>query len=282
MDMTKKIQHLEDELKLLKNEVHNTLLDIKDSLASGYQPSNAAAQAGPAPQSAPSAPAPAPVSAPASPPGASSWVGPSSQPVPPPVQHSPAPSEPVRFQYRPQEAKVEEPTPSAEQQEPEIVSRQEPAPGPAPRPEPAARPTAEPEQTRVVTEEKGSVPSFVEYRIPVQENGSSKVESNDVGSNGDRTDLATLATLGDWADRSARRVGRERVEAILEVYQATGYLALNLKTVLLKLLALDNAPVSEAPVSLRDCITVLLELNGIVIGHSKTEAAMLSLLVSGR
>ncbi len=248
MDMTKKIQHLEDELKLLKNEVQNTLLDIKDSLASGYQPSTAATSAPPIVQVAP----------------------PPSQP-----ESSPAPTESAELQAKP-EVKVEEPTPKAERQEPEPRFQQQSAS----KPEPEARPTVAPGQTEVATEEKEYVPSFVEYRIPVQENGSRKAESD--GGNGDKTDLATLATLGDWADRSARRVGRERVEAILEVYQATGYLPLNLKTVLLKLLALDNAPVSEDPVSLRDCITVLLELNGIVIGHSKTEAAMLSLLVSAK
>jgi hypothetical protein len=51
-----------------------------------------------------------------------------------------------------------------------------------------------------------------------------------------------------------------------------------MKDVLLKLLSLDNAPVNTEEVSLRDCITVLMELNGIVVGHTKTEAAMLSLL----
>jgi len=213
--MTKKVQQLEDEVKLLKNEVHQTLLDIKESLAGGaYQ--------------APPSPAPA-------------------EP----------PTTPPKFEVPVQE---EEPAPRVERRERE----EEP----------------EMSQAEVRTEEKMDyVPSFVEHRVPREEPGPSRRKADGDGDSR-RIDLATLATLGNWADRSARRIGRERVEAILDVYQVTGYLPQNLKEVLLRLLALDNAPVNEEEISLRDCITVLLELNGIVIGHSKTEAAMLSLLVN--
>lgn len=220
MDMTKKVQQLEDEVKLLKNEVHQTLLDIKDSLASGayQQPSSSS----PAPAEPPTTPRP-------------------------------------KFEVSAQE---EEPAPRVERQEQE---REE---GP------------EMSQAEVRTEEKMDyVPSFVEHRVPREGPGPGRRKADGDGDSR-RIDLATLATLGNWADRSARRIGRERVEAILDVYQVTGYLPQNLKEVLLRLLALDNAPVNEEEISLRDCITVLLELNGIVIGHSKTEAAMLSLLVN--
>ena len=217
MDMTKKVQQLEDEVKLLKNEVHQTLLDIKESLVSGATY-----------QQPPSSPAPA-------------------EP----------PTTPPKFEVPVQE---EEPAPRVERRERE----EEP----------------EMSQAEVRTEEKMDyVPSFVEHRVPREEPGPSRRKADGDGDSR-RIDLATLATLGNWADRSARRIGRERVEAILDVYQVTGYLPQNLKEVLLRLLALDNAPVNEEEISLRDCITVLLELNGIVIGHSRTEAAMLSLLVN--
>jgi len=217
MDMTKKVQQLEDEVKLLKNEVHQTLLDIKESLASG-----------------------------------AAYQQPPSSPVP-----AEPPTTPPKFEVPVQE---EEPAPRVERRERE----EEP----------------EMSQAEVRTEEKMDyVPSFVEHRVPREEPGPSRRKADGDGDSR-RIDLATLATLGNWADRSARRIGRERVEAILDVYQVTGYLPQNLKEVLLRLLALDNAPVNEEEISLRDCITVLLELNGIVIGHSRTEAAMLSLLVN--
>ena len=257
MDMTQKIEHLEEELKLLKNEVHHTLLDIKDSLTSGYQP--------PA-SSVPSSPPVVPTAT-------------SAAPAPQPQTPSTSPEKPSES---PVEFKVsaEEPPPKVERQEPKPRAQQRQQPAPSPEPEMELQ--AEAKQAEVMTEEKKDyVPSFIEYRIPAQEQPVQKKANGNDSNDIDRTDLATLATLGNWADRSARKVGRERVEAILEVYQVTGYLPQNLKEVLLKLLSLDNAPVNEGAVSLRDCITVLLELNGIVIGHSKTEAAMLSLLVNG-
>ena len=237
MDLDDRFRDLENEVKLLKNEVHQTLLDIKDSLAGGFQ------------------------APPASPPSRE------------------------REEFR---VRAEELPPTAQRQE-TLAGQPRAAVGVttsgergeesrARDDEPAPKVEREAETYQADEEEAPERSSVVRepFSLPVGE-GPVKARRETSG----RIDLATLATLGNWADRSARRVGRERVEAILEVYEVTGYLPRNLKQVLLKLLTLDDAPVTEQGVSLRECITVLLELNGLLIGHSKTEAAMLGLLVNG-
>lgn len=267
MEITQKIQRLEDELKLLKNEVHQTLLDIKDSLAGGFHsraaPARAAA-AQPAPQAAEDS----------VPSQAAAHRVHLEEPLPRVEEQRQVSSQTGGVEAQPEDEPA--PQPRARQRRPD-PSMGDPGPGPRPRMDrmPAWE-EGEPEQ------DMDYVPAFVEYR-PSAQAAPRKGNGNMGRSSGrpdspSQIDLATLATLGNWADRSARKIGRERVEAVLEVYQITGYLPRNMKDVLLKLLSLDNAPVNAEEVSLRDCITVLMELNGIVVGHTKTEAAMLSLL----
>ena len=286
MDVTQKIQHLEDELKVLKNEVHQTLLDIKDSLSNGVQVVAPSAQVNPArpaesPQSAfkvavdePGMRVQQQGQATTGTPQAASASG-----TPGGVVGGGAPGAAGSQQWMGQtpvagqQQQPDQPWARQRQQEPNEMEEE-----------------SDMQQPEMMPDEQEVGPSFVEYRFgtpeqpPKKGNGhGDKVNSARVGVRAradGRIDLATLATLGNWADRSARKVGRERVEAILDVYQLTGYLPKDMKDVLLRLISLDNAPVDKEQVSLRDCITVLLELNGIVIGHSKTEAAMLSLLIN--
>jgi hypothetical protein len=94
------------------------------------------------------------------------------------------------------------------------------------------------------------------------------------------TDLATLASLMGWAERSSGKVGTERVKTILGIYELCGYMSSELKDAVLKLIDLSPSTVIRHRVSLRDCIVVLLELSGLMLGYSSRENAVLDLLTS--
>jgi hypothetical protein len=96
------------------------------------------------------------------------------------------------------------------------------------------------------------------------------------------TDLGTLAGVMGWAKRSSDKVGSERVETILDMYEASGYMTRGLKDAVLGLMRLGPPTVVNHDVSLADSMAVLLQLNSLALDHSKGEGAVLELLISGR
>jgi len=91
-------------------------------------------------------------------------------------------------------------------------------------------------------------------------------------------ELGTLAGMMQWASKAAGRIGRKKVEAIVEVYQLTGHLSPEQKEVLLKVLNLTEGEKPEGPVSTRECIAVLVQLDALLGKGSTSEAALLSIL----
>lgn len=91
-------------------------------------------------------------------------------------------------------------------------------------------------------------------------------------------DLAMLIKLARWAEESVKKVGREKVERLLEIYQGTKHLPQGTKEIILGLVHLVDEGKPEGQVTIKSCIGMLLQLDGI-LGGNKKEQALLSLLL---
>ncbi len=77
-------------------------------------------------------------------------------------------------------------------------------------------------------------------------------------------DLITVAALAPWMEGGVRRIGKERLGSLLEVYAAMGGITNETRDILLQLLALDDTPSSKAKVPLRNSLRFLVELDDIL------------------
>ena len=91
-------------------------------------------------------------------------------------------------------------------------------------------------------------------------------------------ELGTLAGMMQWASKAVGRIGRKKVEAIVEVYELSGHLSPEQKEVLLKVLNLTEGEKPEGPVSTRECIAVLVQLDALLGKGGSLEGALLSIL----
>ena len=114
---------------------------------------------------------------------------------------------------------------------------------------------------------------------PVDEGPRLPVPSSPLQTNGRRNDfgpldLATIAGLGQWADSGITRIGRKRIEAIVQIYRMTGHLPPGLDEVLIELTRLVDGEEPVAPVTMRECIGALVQLDSL-LGRSGTSGATL-------
>ncbi len=105
-------------------------------------------------------------------------------------------------------------------------------------------------------------------------------EHEDWSPNGDRTEvnLLTLVGLVRWAERSASKIGKERVEAVVEIYQTAGCLPASYKDVIPHIIRLADGEKPEAQPTMGDSLNVLLQLDSLLGQKFKTQAAILSTL----
>ncbi|MCL0065876.1 hypothetical protein M1N79_03210 [Dehalococcoidia bacterium] len=105
-------------------------------------------------------------------------------------------------------------------------------------------------------------------------------EPQDWGANGDRTEvnLLTLVGLVRWAEKSTSKIGKERVEAVVEIYQTAGCLPASYKEVIPQIIRLADGEEPEARPTMGDSLNVLLKLDSLLGKKFKTQAAVLSTL----
>ncbi|MCL0064331.1 hypothetical protein M1N84_00215 [Dehalococcoidia bacterium] len=105
-------------------------------------------------------------------------------------------------------------------------------------------------------------------------------ELQDWDANGDQTEvnLLTLVGLARWAEKSTSRIGKERVEAVVEIYQTAGCLPTSYKDVIPQLIRLADGEKPEGEVTMGDSLNVLLQLDSLLGKKFKTQAAILSTL----
>ena len=93
-----------------------------------------------------------------------------------------------------------------------------------------------------------------------------------------QVNLMTLVGLVRWAEKSIRKIWKDRVEAIVEIYRTAGYLSSNYNETIPQIIRLADDEKPEQPVTMGDSISVLLQLDSLLGGKFKTESTVLSTL----
>jgi hypothetical protein len=97
-----------------------------------------------------------------------------------------------------------------------------------------------------------------------------------------KLDLVTMAGLTGWVEQSVKKIGRERTEAVLEISEAMGCVSPDLKSILVKLITLAKQTPCEEIAGTRDYMNSLIKLNSLLGDDNREEKALLLLsLVSG-
>lgn len=236
--MEQRIESLEEELKLLKNQIKAVLLDIKENLANGeWQDlssrwgSEAAGQTSEPPKQQPVEP----------------------NPVPEVTQESSSAS------------KV-------------TVSNGEPAR----------------QQTEPVPHLTPSEPVNLPYTAPGNGNShvntvnnsrsDSKTSSNSSADVVNQPDLITIVMLGQWLDRAIAAVGKTETEKIIEMYDSTGNMPVQMKQTLLLIIDSYGHNGKSTRRNSRNSIgltslSLLMEMDSLLRYRNRAlEAAVLSLL----
>ena len=123
---------------------------------------------------------------------------------------------------------------------------------------------------------------------PYERDANRYIEGTDVETeqvqnfdmNGDQTEinLLTLVGLVRWAEKSISKIGKERVEAVVEIYQTSGCLPASYKEVIPQIIRLADGEKPEAQPTMGDSLNVLLQLDSLLGKKFKTQAAVLSTL----
>jgi hypothetical protein len=230
MELTERLNHLEDELKLLKAELRTVLIGIREELLRREGPFEAGGTVPPVRVTRLEQPA---------------GGGPPALAVPPPAA-SAAPAAVV--------------TGSAELH----------APAP-PRPLPARTPWLGPPLAH-------DMPSTHQASAPVQVPAISVALPVDPHEPCERGVL-DIASLGRWADATCRRVGRRRLDEILDVYELlNGSMPEGTRSAVVRMADLCGPRDDPERVGINDVMVVLSQLDGLLRGHGGSEVTLLSLL----
>lgn len=236
-----RVNQLEDELKVLKNELQAVLLDIRESYLNRENPFTPDASA------IPIHPAMATIVT---------------------AQQDPAPS---TGNKKPGEDQQDE-LPDIEVLEvDEVVSAGEEKKQPRAEKPAVERESAGEEAAREAVKEAS--------RPDVQPVSQSQPRKTDNGSNGDgKVDLVTIAGLTQWVMDTVKRLGREKTETILEISGIAGLLTPEVKNVLTKF-ADRTSDDYDGSATTQDYITTLIELEKLLgMNNRSEEMALLSII----
>ncbi len=97
-------------------------------------------------------------------------------------------------------------------------------------------------------------------------------------------DLVTIASLVPWMEEGMNRIGQERMTAIVDLYGSIGGLTNDLSDVMHRLIALGGGPAEANDVTLRDCLHLIVELDTLVsrVKYDRPGAALLSMFLDGQ
>jgi len=95
-------------------------------------------------------------------------------------------------------------------------------------------------------------------------------------------DLATIAGLTQWVDQTRQRIGSRRTEAIVEGLYLIGRLPPGIRDFLLKFVELADISEPQRQIATKDYLTVLTQLEGLLGKGSASEMALVSLLSDGK
>lgn len=251
MELNDKVTQLEDEIKILKNEVQAVLLDLRESYLN--------------------------------------LENPVSRELPPfPEQHivvsAPQQSQPTGNERReagPENHTSNEPSFADEPTHtPELTTEQQPLPEAGLKSGPELTTESEPVSgPDVVATDETAREEVTRAWRPVKEFEMSFESGGNGGHNG-QIDLATISSLADWVADVVKRLGSERAQSILDISEMVGFLDPELKDVLTRFIYATPGEY-EGKVKTRDYLTSLKELDGILGKATKFEIALLSILCQG-
>lgn len=251
MELNDRVSQLEDEIKILKNEVQAVLLDLRESYTNLENPFNLATMAAaaqpiiinnPVPQAAAE---PAPLAEP--------------EPVEPP--------EPLDQLLAADEPLAPDPLLASESEE-------------APSLETESFDETEPEYEyhAVATAKTAQEEVTREWRPASETEAAASADGDEISS--PTVDLTTMSALAEWVEDVARRFGSERAEAILDMSEMMGFVDSELRDILSKFV-FPSAGEYSGKVTTRDYLAALRELDAIQGKATKLEMAVLSILCQG-
>ncbi len=100
------------------------------------------------------------------------------------------------------------------------------------------------------------------------------------GSHRPGLDMAVIAGLTEWVDRTIQRIGKQRTEAIIEGLHCIGRLPGGMKEFLVRFVQLSPDSEPERQLKARDYLTVLSQLEGLLGQSGKPELSLLTILNS--
>jgi hypothetical protein len=255
-DADGRFKAVEGELSLLKNQIQQTLLDIREHVLELTNPFGSASRrdwgAGPG-------------AAQDSPPVVATVLAPPADPEPP---ATPPPPEP---EPEPEPEPAAQASPALESFDalfdaPAAPGMEGPA-GPVPENAWDAAPAAPQEPAPAQTSAKET-----HETRPSAPAAEPKMET------GTRVDLITLTSMVKWVDQTTRRIGKERVAVILDIYEMAGRIDATTKQMVQRLCALSTGTDDEA-IPLRDVVSAMLQIDGLLDARQVDERRLLSLLI---
>lgn len=261
MELNDKVTQLEDEIKILKNEVQAVLLDLRESYLNNENPFNTAMQPMANQPIIINQPAPAPVPVPSEPPDVPEDVKEETR-IP-----EPAVNEPETDTVVPEAEMVKEKEEPLEKLPDYQAESREELTG-------AVEMTDEPEMR--AGEETGPEEGSRAWRPQIGNTAPFMSGGTNNGSGG-KIDLDNIAGLAQWVEEAVIKLGPERTEAVLDISEMMGHVSQELKNILVKFIR----PVPEGltnKISTRDYLASLIELTGLLGKDNRSEVALLYIL----
>lgn len=247
MELNDKVTQLEDEIKILKNEIQAVLLDLREGYLNNKNPFNAApATAIPAADLAPATPPPPSISEPEKELAVQTTES---------ISVAEAANDEIDSSTEPQDIDLSEIS-----EEPAILNGTE-------KNRKDATSLKEPE-----TGEKA--PKLIkEWRTKAGENAGFQSSRE---NNQQSIEISTMAKLVQWVEDSSARLGQARTKTMLDVAGMMGYVTEDLKNILDKLIS-KGSGVEIKPDS-KDYLASWLELAAILGKDNKPEIALFYIL----
>ena len=234
MELNNKIMAIEEEVKLIKTEIKTVLVDLRETMNS-YE--NPFVNAGPPVKNA--------VDIAVDINHHNEEMMPANEPVNEPVNEPPE-------SYKNPATVLAEPSGLYE--------------------DPAAVPTNEPAEPYKNRQEMAPKNNF-----SALEKG--EVNSGDIDNiyrnklaGGTNIDIITLTRLMNWTDNALYTIGKDKLNAIIDLYDSTGRLPKETKDVIIRIEVFSTAnasPPEDKEAEMNDCIHVLCQLDKIVSGESQ-------------
>ena len=111
---------------------------------------------------------------------------------------------------------------------------------------------------------------------PENDFSTQSISTGTVASSTNNLDLTTIESLSGWVENSVHRLGHERTRIILDVSETMGYMIPELKNILVKFIhpTTDNENLN----SKQDYLSSLIELNNLLGTENRMEIALLYIL----